>query len=65
VRVKLPYPEFEGRLAELEVAGHRLGEIAEIRRSAMRDYILVILLPLSRLELPPERLRAISGGVEV
>ncbi|MCQ8898019.1 MAG: methanogenesis marker 7 protein [Hadesarchaea archaeon] len=65
VRVKLPYPEFAGRLAELEVAGHRLGEIAEIRRSAMRDYILVILLPLSRLELPPERLRAISGGVKV
>ncbi|MEM2865707.1 MAG: methanogenesis marker 7 protein [Candidatus Hadarchaeales archaeon] len=65
VRVKLPYDRFAGVLSELEVAGYRLGEIAEIRRSLMRDYILVDLLPLSRLELPRKGLRAISGGVEV
>ncbi len=65
VRVKLPHSRFARVLAGLEVAGYRLGEIAEIRRSVMRDYILVDLLPLSRLELPEKGLRAISGRAEV
>ncbi|MEM2205296.1 MAG: methanogenesis marker 7 protein [Candidatus Hadarchaeales archaeon] len=65
VRVKLPYSRFAGVLREMEVAGYRLGEIAEIRRSLMRDYILVDLLPLSRLELSPKGVRAISGRMEV
>lgn len=49
VRVKLPYDEFHEEIADVEVEGHRLGDIAEIKKSKMYDHILVKILPESSL----------------
>lgn len=49
VRVKLPYEEFHEEIAEVEVEGYRLGDIAEIKKSKMYDHILVKILPESSL----------------
>lgn len=47
VRVKLPYDEFHEEIAEVDVEGYRLGDIAEIKKSKMYDHILVKILPES------------------
>lgn len=49
VRVKLPYDEFSEEIAEVEVEGYRLGDIAEIKKSKMYDHTLVKILPESSL----------------
>lgn len=45
VRVKLNYEPYHDQVAEVEINNHRLGDISEIRKSMMYDYILVKLLP--------------------
>ncbi|WP_457620455.1 methanogenesis marker 7 protein [Methanopyrus sp.] len=47
LRVKAPYDEWADRLAEVEVFGWELREIADIRRSEMDDHILVKIKPKS------------------
>lgn len=47
VRVKLPYDEYKEKIAGVEVENRRLSEVAVIRRSLMRNYILVKVLPQS------------------
>lgn len=49
VRVKLPYDEFRDKIAEVDVEGRRLGDIAEIKKSKMYDHILVKILPETSL----------------
>ncbi len=49
VRVKLPFDEFHEEIAEVEVEGYRLGDIAEIKKSKMYDHILVKILPETSL----------------
>ncbi|MDO5824918.1 MAG: hypothetical protein BZ137_04475 [Methanosphaera sp. rholeuAM130] len=49
VRVKLPYDEFHEEIADVEVEGYRLGDIAEIKKSKMYDHILVKILPETSL----------------
>ncbi len=55
VRVKLPYDRFASVLAQIEIGGYRLSDIADIRRSVMRNFILVKLRPSSRVELEKGR----------
>jgi putative methanogenesis marker protein 7 len=48
LRVKLPYDTFASRLRAIEIEdGIKLGDLAEIVPSRMRDYILVKILPFS------------------
>ena len=48
VRVKLPYNGYKDAVAAVKFdEGVRLGEIATIRPSQMKDYILVRILPSS------------------
>ncbi len=49
VRVKLPFDEYHEKIADVEVEGHRLGDIAEIKKSKMYDHILVKILPETSL----------------
>ncbi|MDV0445274.1 hypothetical protein MmiAt1_08420 [Methanimicrococcus sp. At1] len=50
VRVKLPYEMFHERVREVEFdEGPKLGEIAEITKSKMNDYILVQIKPKSEV----------------
>ncbi|GAB4309074.1 MAG: methanogenesis marker 7 protein [Methanobacteriaceae archaeon] len=45
VRVKLNYHDYHDEIAEVEVSDYILGDISEIKKSLMYDYILVKLLP--------------------
>lgn len=45
VRVKLKFDQYHDDVAEVVVDEYRLGDISEIRKSMMYDYILVKLLP--------------------
>ena len=48
LRVKLPYDTFAPELRRMEIEdGIKLGDIAEVVPSRMRDYILVKVLPFS------------------
>ena len=48
LRVKLPYDTYAEELRRLELEGGiRLGDVAEVVPSRMRDYILVKILPFS------------------
>ncbi len=50
VRVKLPYDLFHERVREVEFdEGPKLGELADITRSKMNDYILVQIKPKSEV----------------
>ncbi|MDI6702150.1 methanogenesis marker 7 protein [Methanothermobacter wolfeii] len=49
VRVKLNYDRHHEEIADVRVSDYRLGDIADIRRSMMYDYILVKLLPESSI----------------
>jgi len=49
VRVKLPYDEFHQEVADVDVEGYRLGDIAEIKKSKMYNQILVKILPETSL----------------
>lgn len=45
VRVKLDYDTYKDQIAEVVVNEYRLGDVSEIKKSKMYDYILVKLLP--------------------
>jgi methyl coenzyme M reductase subunit C-like uncharacterized protein (methanogenesis marker protein 7) len=45
VRVKLDYDQYKDQIAEVKVDDYRLGDVSEIKKSKMYDYILVKLLP--------------------
>lgn len=45
VRVKLNYEPYHDQVADVEINNRRLGDISEIKKSMMYDYILVKLLP--------------------
>jgi putative methanogenesis marker protein 7 len=48
LRVKLPYDTFAAELRNIEIEdGIKLGDLAEVAPSRMRDYILVKILPFS------------------
>ena len=48
LRVKLPYDTFAAELRKIEIEdGIKLGDVAEVAPSRMRDYILVKILPFS------------------
>ncbi len=47
LRVKLPFDEYHGRIEDVMVEGRRLGDVASVRKSQMRDYILIRMLPES------------------
>lgn len=48
LRVKLPYDTFASELRKIEIEdGIKLGDVAEVVPSRMRDYILVKILPFS------------------
>jgi putative methanogenesis marker protein 7 len=48
LRVKLPYDQFSGMLKKLEIEqGVTIGDLAAIRPSRMRDYILIRIRPFS------------------
>lgn len=49
VRVKLPYDEYHEDISNVIVEGHKLGDIAEIKKSKMYDHILVKILPETSL----------------
>ena len=49
VRVKLNYDEHKDEIAEVKVDEYRLGDVSEIKKSLMYDYILVKLLPESSI----------------
>lgn len=50
VRIKLPYQEFHAKVEGVTFEDRRLGDVATVKRSFMRDYILVKVLPKSRFE---------------
>jgi len=47
VRIKLPYDEYHDKVAGITLDGKRLGDLAVVKRSLMRDYTLVRVLPES------------------
>ena len=48
LRVKLPYDTFAAELRQIEIEdGIKIGDVAEVAPSRMRDYILVKILPFS------------------
>jgi len=49
VRVKLNYDQYKDEIAEVKVDDYRLGDVSEIKKSLMYDYILVKLLPESSI----------------
>ncbi|MDI3549718.1 MAG: hypothetical protein PWQ15_820 [Methanobacterium sp.] len=49
VRVKLNYDEHKDEIAEVKVDDYRLGDVSEIKKSKMYNYILVKLLPESSI----------------
>ncbi len=50
VRIKLNYDEYKDRVSNIVINGKRLGGFAMIKRSQMRDYILVKVLPASMFQ---------------
>ncbi|MDI9644017.1 MAG: methanogenesis marker 7 protein [Candidatus Verstraetearchaeota archaeon] len=47
IRVKLPYDDYKERIGKVNIEGRSLSEVAVIKRSLMRNYILVKVLPRS------------------
>jgi putative methanogenesis marker protein 7 len=47
VRVKMDYDKYTDRVREVTIYNRKLGEIAEIRRSVVKNFILVKILPES------------------
>ncbi len=50
VRIKLQYDDYKDRVSDIVINGKRLGEFAVVKRSQMRDYILVKILPASMFQ---------------
>ena len=52
LRIKLPYGEYAERIRNLEIeAGIKVGDICDVRKSRMRDYILIRIRPLSETNI--------------
>lgn len=51
LRIKLPYAPFHEKIENVRIGDYLMKEIAEIRKSNFRDYILVKFLPQSQIEL--------------
>lgn len=47
LRVKLPFDEYHAKIEGVMVEGRRLGDVASVKKSQMRDYILIRMLPES------------------
>jgi putative methanogenesis marker protein 7 len=47
VRVKVNYDEYFEKIKDVKIYGRKLGEIADIKRSVVKDFILVKILPES------------------
>lgn len=50
VRIKLQYNEYKDRVGNMVINGRRLAEFSVIKRSLMRDYIIVKVLPASMFQ---------------
>jgi len=50
VRAKVPYEQFKDKIADLEIYGRKLGEIAEIRPSRMEGSVLIKIKTRSQVE---------------
>ena len=50
VRVKLPHEEFALSIKKIRIGGYELGDIAEVKKSMMKDHILIKLYPKSYVE---------------
>ncbi|HRU81560.1 MAG TPA: methyl-coenzyme M reductase family protein, partial [Candidatus Methanomethylicus sp.] len=50
VRIKLQYDDYKEKVSGIVINGKRLGEYSVIKRSQMRDYILVKVLPASMFQ---------------
>ncbi len=50
VRIKLQYDDYKDRVSNMVINGKRLAEFSVIKRSLMRDYILVKILPASMFQ---------------
>lgn len=52
LRIKLPYGEYAERIRNLEIeTGIKIGDICDVRKSRMRDYILIRIKPLSETNI--------------
>lgn len=52
LRIKLPYGEYAERIRNLEIeTGIKIGDICDVRKSRMRDYILIRIRPLSETNI--------------
>ena len=52
LRIKLPYGEYAERIRNLEIeSGIKVGDICDVRKSRMRDYILIRIRPLSETNI--------------
>ncbi|HJJ55999.1 MAG TPA: methanogenesis marker 7 protein [Methanocorpusculum sp.] len=52
LRVKLPYKEYANRISDLVIEDQvTIKDIAEIKKSRMRDYILIRILPISETNI--------------
>ena len=50
VRVKLPYDDYRDKISAVVVDGRKLGDMAVIKKSLMRDYVIVKMLPESMFQ---------------
>lgn len=50
VRIKLQYDDYKEKVSNTVINGKRLGEFSVVKRSQMRDYILVKILPASMFQ---------------
>jgi putative methanogenesis marker protein 7 len=50
VRIKLPFDEYKDRVSAVVVEGRKLADVAVIKKSLMRDYVLVKMLPESMFQ---------------
>ena len=52
LRLKLPYGEYAQRIRDLEIEnGIKVGDVCDVKKSRMRDYILIRIRPLSETNI--------------
>ena len=54
LRIKLPFPQFQEKIANVKIGDYLLSEIAEIAQSNFRNYILVKFLSRSQIIMKKE-----------
>lgn len=60
LRVKIPYSEWKDMIADIEVYGHRLGDVATISESSLGGSILIKIKTMSQVESQDKSMS--SGG---